>query len=148
MPRTALVVPVPEAAAYYDALVGVPAHVTILIPFLEPSVLDEEEIGSVLAPFAAFGFDLVAIERFDDGTRWLRPEPSAPFVELTNAVWRRWPGHPPYGGIHDTVIPHVTITREPEGLPIVCVATEVLLLEEQPDLGWRSLASFALQGVA
>jgi hypothetical protein len=43
----------------------------------------------------------------------------------------RFPGHAPYEGAFDEVIPHVTVTREDAQLPIACRATEVWLLEEQ-----------------
>jgi 2'-5' RNA ligase superfamily protein len=149
MPRTALIVPVPEAADYYDALVGVPAHVTILVPFLEPDAIEEHEVAEVLGSFGSFTFDLVAVEEFLDGTRWLRPEPMARFRSMTEAVWRRWPDRPPYGGAHDVVTPHVTVTREPVMLPIRARASCVLLLEEQDDDSWVTRRSFALaQGVA
>ena len=39
----------------------------------------------------------------------MEPEPREPFVELTQAVWRRWPGHPPYGGAHREIVPHLTL---------------------------------------
>ena len=54
--RTALIVPVPEAAAYYRPGNGVPAHATILFPFLEPGAIDEEALATLFAPFPAFDF--------------------------------------------------------------------------------------------
>jgi 2'-5' RNA ligase len=147
--RTALIVPVPEADAYVDPAPGVGAHVTVLAWFLEPEAIDEDELRDVLAPFAAFAFELDRVERFPDGITWLRPEPSQPFVELTNAVWRRWPECPPYEGRHEVVAPHLTIAKTPATvdapLPIRCRATAVQLLEEDDDSVFGVRRSFALR---
>ena len=131
MPRTALIVPVREAAALYDLPNGVPAHVTVLFPFAEAAEVDEAAVAELVSLFPAFDFTLDRLEHFEDGTAWLRPVPSAPFVVLTAAVVERFPGYPPYEGAFDEVIPHVTVTREDAQLPIACRATEVWLLEEQ-----------------
>jgi hypothetical protein len=142
MPRTALIVPVREAGAYYDGAPGVPAHVTVLFPFVESGDVDEQEVVDLVARFSAFDFELDRVEHFEDGMPWLHPSPSAPFVDLTAAVFERWPDHPPYEGAHDEPIPHVTITREDvEQLPIRCRATEVWLIEEQgeePGASWAT----------
>lgn len=148
--RTALIVPVPEADAYVlDAPPGVRAHVTVLAWFLEPDEIDEDALAQVFEQFSPFAFVLDRVERFDDGITWLHPEPSQPFSELTQAVWRRWPHRPPYGGEHDEVTPHLTIATsrvEVEApLPIACRATEVQLLEEDAEGVFRLRRSFPLR---
>ncbi|MGZ4333850.1 MAG: 2'-5' RNA ligase family protein [Gaiellaceae bacterium] len=149
MPRTALIVPVPEADDYYQGMPGVPAHVTVLFPFVDGNDVDETAVQELLSRFEAFDFELDRIERFDNGLPWLHPEPSAPFEELTAAVWERWPDHPPYEGEHEVVIPHVTITRGDVPVPFACQADEVRLIEEGADGTWTTRRSFALrQGVA
>jgi hypothetical protein len=147
--RTALIVPVPEAAAFYDPGTGVPAHVTVLFPFLDPAEVDEEAVASLLAPFTTFEFVLDRYERFEDGTPWLHPTPPTHFVDLTAAVWQRWPGRAPYEGAFDEIIPHVTVTVDNVPLPIACRALEVALIEESEEDGrWSLRRSFPLQGVA
>jgi hypothetical protein len=149
MPRTALIVPVPEAAGTYDPGNGVPPHVTILFPFADAGVVDEDAVRELVSRFPAFDFVLDRIEQFEEGTRWLHPEPSAPFVDLTEAVVERWPDHPPYEGAFDEPIPHLTITVEDVSLPIACRAREVQLIEEsEADGRWSVRASFPLYGVA
>lgn len=151
MPRhTALIVPVPQADAYVvDHPPGVGAHVTVLAWFLAPDAIDEDALRDVLTPFAAFDFVLDRVERFADGITWLRPEPSDPFVELTNAVWRRWPECPPYEGRHEVVIPHLTIAKTrvdvDAPLPIGCRATVVQLVEEDESGVFGVRRSFALR---
>jgi hypothetical protein len=157
MPRTALIVVVPEAEPAvqelrlrrdWSARRGVPAHVTVLFPFLGTASVDADELQALFAQHDAFDFVLDRVEQFDEGAVWLHPEPSEPFRALTAAVWRRWPECPPYEGAHDDVIPHLTISDEPVevivDLPIVARADAVTLIEEQTDGRWLSRRRFAL----
>ncbi|MBA3844016.1 MAG: 2'-5' RNA ligase family protein [Actinobacteria bacterium] len=157
--RTALIVAVPEAEAFvgeirrahdWSASVGVPAHITILFPFATPEDVDESELAAVFARLPGFGFELSSVERFEDGVTWLRPTPSEPFLALTGAVVRRWPEYPPYEGVHETVIPHLTVAEIDVALelddPIRAHAHEVQLIEETVAGGrWASRATFALR---
>lgn len=157
MPRTALIVAVPEAEAAVGALraahdwsaaLGVPAHLTILFPFLEPAAIDEEAIAAVVGAHEAFDFELVSVERFDDGHVYLAPTRSERFVALTESVWRRWPDHAPYEGVFESVVPHLTISERPIDceleLPIRARADAVTLIEEQTDGRWLIRRRFAL----
>jgi 2'-5' RNA ligase len=157
MPRTALIVVVPEAepavgklrlAHDWSAALGVPAHITILFPFADPAEIDEEAIAEIVASIPAFDFELDRVEHFDDGLVWLRAQPSEPFVALTNAVWRRFPDYPPYEGEHDVLIPHLTVSAVPVGLdielPIGASAREVTLIEEAADGRWSIRRVFPL----
>jgi 2'-5' RNA ligase len=160
MPRTALMVPVPEAdpqigelrlAHDPSAAHGVPAHVTILFPFLDPDDLDEGALADLIAGFPAFDFELDRIGRFPEGAVWLHPSPSVPFVDLTAAVFQRWPECPPYEGQFDEVIPHVTISETPIDvelqLPIAARAREVMLVEEDETSGhWTARLHLPLLG--
>jgi len=118
-----------------SAALGVPAHVTILFPFLPPERIDEEALRVLFAARPAFDFVLDRVERFDNGLVWLHPEPSEPFSSLTRLVWGVWPDYPPYEGVHDTVIPHLTVSEDPieveVALPIAARATHVTLIEEE-----------------
>jgi 2'-5' RNA ligase len=155
--RGALIIPAPEAEAHVSrvralhdpvAALGVPAHLTVIFPFATPGELESEELRALFAGFAAFPYDLVGVGTFANGTVWLEPAPRQPFAALTEAVWRRWPRWPPYGGLHDQVIPHLTVSEGPVDLslafPIRCQAREVVWLEEGADRRWRPQARFAL----
>jgi hypothetical protein len=84
------------------------------------------------------------------------PEPAQPFRRLTELVFRRYPGYPPYEGIRDEVIPHLTVavgggTLQDQveaaltpNLPIAADVREVVLLEEQRDGHWRKRERFPL----
>jgi SAM-dependent methyltransferase len=90
---------------------AVPAHVTVLFPFLAPDAIDasvEEALGEIAGALDAFEVRFERIGRFPDVV-WLAPEPVTPFVSLTDAVASRWPDHPPYGGAFEEVVHHLTV---------------------------------------
>jgi 2'-5' RNA ligase len=156
--RTALIVAVPEAEAAVGALrlahdpsaaLGAPAHITILFPFAPPDEIDDDALREVFAAQPAFDFVLDRVECFAEGPVWLHPEPSEPFVALINAVWRTWPEFPPYEGLHDEPIPHLTVSKQPleidVTLPIAARASHVTLIEqEEPGGRWATRLRFPL----
>jgi 2'-5' RNA ligase len=120
-PVSALVVPFslpPDLAAIrrrwdYAALEGVGPHVTILFPFLPCAELGppaRAELAAMARAVPVFTVRFERVRRFPDVV-WLEPEPADPFATLTAAVAGRWPDHPPYGGVHETVIPHLTVVE-------------------------------------
>jgi len=160
VPRTALIVAVPEAEplvgewrAQHDwsAQHGVPAHITLLFPFVPTEEVDEQLIGDLRDLFGSqppFAFRFPRVARFPE-VAWLAPEPDEPFRRLTELIVSRYPDYPPYEGIHDDVIPHLTVgegdtTLQDEidaaltpHLPIYAEARGVTLLLED-DMGhWR-----------
>jgi 2'-5' RNA ligase len=161
MPRTALIIAVPEAEAlvgdwrerYDNASLGIPAHVTLLFPFVPSEKVDDillAELRELFAAQPAFSFSLPRVARFPE-VAWLAPEPATPFRRLTELIYSRYPDYPPYEGIHDEIIPHLTVgvgdaalqdeieaALTPQ-LPIHAEARHVTLLVED-DLGhWQVL---------
>jgi hypothetical protein len=146
---------------------GVPAHITVLYPFLPPAGIDEAllaSLGRMFAGHAAFGFTLDKVGWFSEEAVWLGPHDPAPFSALTDLVFTAFPSCPPYGGQHAEVIPHLTIGHlgGPQALraaaesvrprlPIEALATEVILMAgprpgtpgTPPGL-WRTIAAFPL----
>jgi len=122
MAESALIVRVPEAEALvgpfrekFDptAAIGVPAHITVLHPFIPPertTTEDIEQIHRIASATESFRYRLVAAKCFPDAL-YLEPEPSEPFVALTRSVERRFPKYPPYEGQFTSVIPHLTVAR-------------------------------------
>lgn len=89
----------------------VPAHVTVLWPFVAPDALDETTLATlreIAAGVPAFDCAFDRISWFDDGLLTLLPDPSAPFRTLTDAVADAFPDHPPYAGEYEPV-PHLSI---------------------------------------
>jgi hypothetical protein len=167
--ETALVVTVPEAEplvgewrARYDwsARRGVPAHITLLYPFVPTDRVDDgvlQELEALFGDRPAFSITLPRVARFDE-VAWLAPEPSEPFAELTRLIAGRFPDYPPYGGIHAEVIPHLTVAEggadlqdEVEAaltphLPISAPVNDVAFLFEGADGLWREAHRFPLAG--
>jgi 2'-5' RNA ligase len=165
--RTALIVVVPEAEHAvgrwrdsYDhaAETGIPAHITLLFPFSPSELVNERlraELAVLFAGFPAFSFALARIERWPDVV-YLAPEPSDPFVHMTEAIVARYPAYPPYGGAHEEVVPHLTVLGSdvewPDldvmeraiapRLPISAVARDAVMLEELPDGRWHERDRF------
>ncbi|MER6514958.1 2'-5' RNA ligase family protein [Nonomuraea sp. NPDC001636] len=92
---------------------GVPAHVTILYPFLDRDRLDEVALGRLIAAHAAFDVRFAGCGRFP-GVLYLAPGPERPFRELTEAVAARWPEAPPYEGRFASIVPHLTVADRQE----------------------------------
>lgn len=93
------------------AAAAVPAHVTVLFPFLPPDRIDaavDAELARIFRSVPSFEVRFDRVGRFPEVT-WLAPEPVEPFARLTDAVAARWPDHPPYGGAFDEVVHHLTV---------------------------------------
>lgn len=169
---TALVVPVPEAepvvGAYrreldHSAAWGVPAHVTVLYPFVAPAERTDAVVAAVrecVRTVTAFDCVFAQVRWFDENAVWLAPEPAEPFRALTEAVWRRFPEHPPYEGEFADVVPHLTVGSTRRGdvarlrsaaervrgrLPVRARIDRVLLLAgtDAPD-SWHPVTEFRL----
>jgi 2'-5' RNA ligase len=128
--RTALIVPVPAldpvVGRYRSSLDtaarwGVPAHVTVLYPFLDPvdATADETHtaVGRAVASVSAFDCAFERTAWFGQDVLWLAPVPAGPFAALTRAVWDAFPRTPPYGGTYDDVVPHLTVAELRNGTP-------------------------------
>lgn len=144
---------------------GMPAHITVLAPFPPAAAIDDETLtalAAVAARHPAFDYVLCGVGWFGEQVVYLRPEPSSPFRELTKAVAERFPGHPPYGGLFEEIVPHLTVAaagrwrrragalRRAAGLaealgPLAARADEVSLMELAPRARrWQRAAAFPL----
>jgi 2'-5' RNA ligase len=168
--RTGLVLLVPPADPVvgrwrdrYDphAALGVPAHVTVLFPWIPADAVtpaDESALAALAATRPVFTLTFAAFGEFP-GTLFLEPTPADPVLHLTDAVTTRWPGYPPYEGRFDGVHPHLTIADHvaPDAfppvtadiaphLPIRADITHLTLVEETPEGRWRLRRSYPLSG--
>lgn len=129
---TALTIKVPEA----DPLVrsAVPAHVTVLYPFVHESRLDATARGDLSALFAghdAFTLTFGEFARFP-GVLYLDPWPHAPVTALAKDLTGRWPEAVPYRGIFDPPLaPHLTVAND-EGPATQDAAYDALQAELEP----------------
>ncbi|MER5469987.1 2'-5' RNA ligase family protein [Streptomyces sp. NPDC002935] len=120
--QSGLIVRVPEAEpavrAWRERLdpsarAGMPAHVTVLFPFLDAGRIDGDAcaaIGEVIGRHRSFEARFDHCGRFP-GIVYLAPEPGASFRRLTEAIVDRWPETPPFGGQFDDIVPHLTIVQ-------------------------------------
>lgn len=95
------------------ALLGVPAHITVLYPFMPPQHITHEVLARAAAAVAsvpAFAFAMGKVGRFP-ATAYLAPDPAEPFVALTEALARAFPAYPPFRGEHATIVPHLTVAH-------------------------------------
>lgn len=106
---------------------GVPAHVTVLYPFLHESRLDGEvlrQLGELCAATRALDVGFARLARFPN-VLYLEPEPSDTFRRLTSAVAERWPEAPPYGGAYVDNIPHLTVAHDVEEAVFATIERDV-----------------------
>jgi len=172
MPESAILVPVPEAEPVVGRLRarldrsagrGIPAHVTVLYPFVPPAQVTPAVIEMAAAAVKSVpGFDcrLAGTDLFGEDVLWLAPEPAGPFRALSAAVHAAFPQDPPFGGAFADVIPHLTIGDRPEdGIsalraagaqvpPMLPVHTHIsrawLMTGTRAPGSWQLLAAFPL----
>jgi 2'-5' RNA ligase len=100
-----------------EAARSLPAHVTLLYPFVEPPLLDAHVRGAlrtVAAGSAPFDYRLVGAGSWPE-TVYLAVEPVEPFVVLQAALAAAFPAYPVYGEPQGfRFVPHVTIAEGPE----------------------------------
>lgn len=172
--ESAIVLLVPESEPVvgrwrnrYDssAAFGVPAHVTLLFPWFDAPLTDddERELRDVLLSQPSFDVTFSTTARFT-AVLYLQPDDGGPLLALMNRLYEAFPDYPPYGGIHeDNVIPHLTIVdASREGsfeavaeevvadvhprLPISTAVREVAVLESDDDGIWRVRTAIPLGG--
>jgi 2'-5' RNA ligase len=165
-----LIIEVPEAeaavAAHRERLdasasLGVPAHITVLFPFMAPAAVTpaaQAELRHLFAGVSRFRFRLDRTDWFGADVLWLGPADEGPFRSLTSQVHQAFPAFPPFEGQFEDVVPHLTVghghpvddLRAAEAavqahLPIEGYATAVTLVTQQsPGTLWAGADAFAL----
>ncbi|WP_371618205.1 2'-5' RNA ligase family protein [Streptomyces sp. NBC_00454] len=166
--QTALIVRIPEAEPVvgewrdrldHSARAGVPAHISVLYPFLDESRVTPSTLAALAAllhPLHAFDVRFERTGRFP-GVLYLTPEPGDPLKHLTLAVAERWPEAPPYGGRYPGVVPHLTVAQRAQEATLDAVETDLrgrlpftarvrsVDLVAFDGTAWREHTSFALR---
>ena len=91
---------------------GIPAHVTLLYPFLPPSEIDANvlaRIATCVSGHRAFEVQFAHTKWFGEEVLWLAPEPDLSFRRLTATLLAVFPETPPYGGSIADPTPHLTV---------------------------------------
>jgi 2'-5' RNA ligase len=99
-----------------DAVEGLPAHLTMLYPFVDPDGLDRavrRRIAAVAADHDPFAYQLVERARWPD-VIYVAIAPVDPFVALQADLGAAFPDYPIYGEPAGfAFVPHVTIAEGP-----------------------------------
>lgn len=154
--ESGLVIPVPSLHDFVApwrpkvdrvAPVGIPAHITLLYPFIAPVGIAAEidHLREFFSHQPQFSYSLTGIGWFGDEVVFIKPSPPAPFISLTTRIQERW-GLPPYGDTIAKPQPHLTIgfagqielmheaaDTALQTLPIHERATEVWLMQGKSD---------------
>ncbi|HEY6514438.1 MAG TPA: 2'-5' RNA ligase family protein [Burkholderiaceae bacterium] len=96
-----------------SAALGMPAHITLLYPFMPPELMGAavlQQVRAAVAGTCGFAFSLARVDRFP-GVLYLAPEPASPFIELTRLLAHEFPEFPPYGGRYEAIVPHLTVAQ-------------------------------------
>jgi 2'-5' RNA ligase len=167
--ETALVIVIADAEPFDEVrrefavgqvALGIPFHVTLLYPFAPPGELIDEA-RAFFGDVEPFEFELTRIAAWPSVV-YAVPEPDGALRNCMRALFARFPQFPPYGGIHDEVIPHATLGEDIDAaairdeierrvapyLPRTCQAGHVSLLEgEEVAPGrWHERERFSLGG--
>jgi hypothetical protein len=138
-----------------------PAHVTLVYPFLRASRLDDAETRLALADlFKAtppLRFALARAARFP-GVLYLVPEPAQPIIDLIERLVARFPEAPPYEGRFADIVPHLTVAHADDpavlariedalrpSLPLVVESDHATLCFEE-DGYWHPRAIYRFEG--
>ncbi|HWE56426.1 MAG TPA: 2'-5' RNA ligase family protein [Acidimicrobiales bacterium] len=134
--QSAVLIPVPAADSVVGewrfehdpvAAAGVPAHVTLLVPWLPPDEITDDdlrELDDELSEVDAFDFDLTRVDWFGRRVLWVAPEPADPFLKLTHRLADRF-HTPPWDDEFDEVIPHLTVAHASDGVELAPIADDV-----------------------
>lgn len=138
----------------------IPAHITLLIPFVPAVDLDEGAVAAARDHFAAtrpIDGALVSIGSFPEHV-WLAPSPREAFAELIRKTCGRFP-ESPYGREFPDPVPHLTIGQADDEvtveeivraaereiaprLPVRFRAASAWLLVEQVEGAWAREVEF------
>ena len=169
--ESALVVMAPEAEpivkSFRDrfdpvAALGMPAHITVLYPFIPPDGVDRrvlKQLAQLFATHRRFEYTLAEASLFPD-VLYLHPEPADPFRALTRDVHAHFPEFPPYRGAYSDIVPHLTLAQAAGAndlesiaaefsattgmlLPVRAEAAEIALVDNSTGR-WRVTRTFAL----
>ncbi|NMO91823.1 2'-5' RNA ligase family protein [Actinomycetospora sp. TBRC 11914] len=143
---------------------GVPAHVTVLYPFLPPAEVTTATVAALraaVAPVAPFRCVFATTAWFGEDLLWLAPSAVGALEDLTTRVCRAFPDQVPYGGEHEPH-PHLTVgygshasleelraaeAALQEGLPVVTRVDRLhLLAGARTADSWRVVAELPLCG--
>jgi 2'-5' RNA ligase len=137
-----------------------PAHITLLYPFLPRPRLDTSQLTALARISAAtppIDLRFASTGRFP-GVLWLDPS-SLACERLIETIRTRWPQHPPYGRPDFQLIPHLTVLRDADEstieaadiglrtlLPLRAIAERLSVVAHEGER-WIEIRTFPLQSL-
>lgn len=115
--KTNVLIRVPQASPLLDtwrqqldpsAAVGVPPHITLLYPAIEPSAITVEGLEALARASVEFPLTFRTVETFER-TIWIKPTPTTSLQQLENKLKALFPMTAPYGGQYPHSPPHLTV---------------------------------------
>jgi 2'-5' RNA ligase len=145
-----------------NAAIGVPAHMTLLHPFIEPAGMDSavrRTLRDVAARHQSFEYRQDRMAEWPDAI-YVAVEPVEPFVRLHRDLQAAFPDWPIYGAGADFEFePHITVadrvgSLEPgvredpawRALPRLARAEAIDVIATRPDGRWRLVWRIPLGG--
>lgn len=96
----------------FDSMLRVPAHITILFPFVPLDDLDDacRKLRPICSELSPFEVTLDGYGHFPT-TVYLKPRDPEPIKAAFRAIHAAFPDYPPYRGAHgnDDITPHMTV---------------------------------------
>jgi 2'-5' RNA ligase len=167
--QSAIVVPVPAvepAVSFWrqrfdhSAVQGMPAHITVLYPFLPERCLTHDvlaQLSVVCGQVGAFDVRFSRTGRFP-GVLYLKPEPADRLRDLTVAIAGQWPNAHAYEGRFSEIVPHLTVALAEEAavldeveadlrpkLPLVATVDQAYVYVFD-GITWHGLTALPLDG--
>ncbi len=106
----AIAAPIMRRCAH-DTLIRVPAHLTVLFPFVPYERLDEasERVREICASIAPFDITMSGYDSFP-GVAFMTPVDPEPIKAVFRRIYAAFPECPPYDGAHGNDLhPHMTV---------------------------------------
>lgn len=153
--KSAILIPFPEVDDLVDAwrevldpsqVRGIPAHVTVLFPFVHPTELTIEIVSTLEQYFSNIATFQVAFEStgwFEDRVIYLEPRPRERFENMTRQLAESFPSCRPYEGKFAEPIPHLTIG---DGAPLESLRLAEDAFREKLPIETRATEAWLMTG--
>lgn len=125
---------------------GIPAHVTVLFPFIHPTELSTGDLivlEDYFSNVSAFNVAFESTGWFDDRVVYLEPKPRKQFRTMTEQLLHEFPSCLPYGGKFAEPVPHLTLG---DGAPLESLRRAEEAVRERFPIETRATEAWLMTG--